>query len=131
MTEDAAPNVSSEGVAPRAKENLVAPNSDGAHRPIIALAFWIGGTVEYFALAASCRFRSSGEKTATATGLTRIQRLFGVVVQLALPVLGLAKGAGIGADEILLVFSVCKRDPARRTGGEASRQPPQSSATFA
>jgi hypothetical protein len=108
LTEDAAPNVSSEGVAPRAKENLVAPNSDGAHRPIIALAFWIGGTVEYFALAASCRFRSSGEKTATATGLTRIQRLFGVVVQLALPVLGLAKGAGIGADEILPVFSVRK-----------------------
>jgi hypothetical protein len=108
-----------------------AEGSDGARCPIIALALRIGGTVEYFALAASCRFGSSGEETATAAGLTRIQRLFGVVVQFALPVLGLAKGAGIGADEILLVFPVCKRDPARRTSDEASRQSLQRSPTSA
>jgi len=80
--------------------------SDRARRPIIALALRIGGTVEYFARAASCGFGSSGEITATATRLTGIRRLLSVVVQFPLPFLGLAKGAGIGADEILFVFSV-------------------------
>jgi|SRR5579863_2795038 len=102
---------------------------DRACRPIIALALRIGGAVEYFALAASCRLRSSSEKAASATGLPRIQRLLGVVVQFALPVLGLAKVVGIDADELLLIFSMTNGDPANRTGEDASRQLPQSGTT--
>jgi hypothetical protein len=83
-----------------------AGRSDRARGPIIAPALWIRWTVEYFARAASRGFGSSGEITATATRLTGIRRLLSVMAQLPLSILGLAKGAGIGADEILLVFTV-------------------------
>ena len=84
------------GGASRGPPNL--QRSNRTRGPIVALTLRISRTVEYLALAASCRFVSSTEKAAPATSLIRIQRLFGVVVQSALPVLGLAKGAGIGAD---------------------------------
>jgi hypothetical protein len=83
-----------------------AGRSDRARGPIIASALWIRGTVEHFARAAIRGFGSSGEITATATRLTGIRRLLRVMAQFALSILGRAKGAGIGADEILLVFSV-------------------------
>src|SRR5579863_6506721 len=103
--------------------------SDRARRPIIALALRIGGAVEYLALTASRTLGPGNEKAALATGLTRIRRLLSVVVQFALPVLHLTEGAGIGADEILLAFSVRNRDPAHRSGQKASREPPQGRAT--
>ena len=81
-------------------------SSDRARHPIVALAFRIGGAVEYLALTASRRFGSSVEIAASTTGLIWIRRLLSVVVQFALPALGPAKGAAIGADEILRVFSV-------------------------
>jgi hypothetical protein len=103
--------------------------SNRARCPIIALAFRIGGTVEYFALAASCRSGCGGEKAAPVTGLAGIRRLLSVVVQFALLILGLTKGTGFGADEVLFFFSVPNRGPARCSGDKVRRQPPQSSAT--
>jgi len=104
-------------------------HSDRARRPIVAPALRTGGTAENLAPAARCSCLSRSEEAAAATGLAGIRRSFSVVVQLALSPLGLAEGAGFGADEILCSFCAPYRNPARRSSNQARHQPPQGSAT--
>jgi len=104
-------------------------HSDRARRPIVAPALRTGGTAEKLAPAARCSCPSRGEEATAAAGLAGIRRSFSVVVQLALSPLGLAEGAGFGADEILCSFCAPYRNPARRSSNQAPRQPPQGSAT--